>query len=90
MVQETWAEILRELNDSNSDARASVDAYRVDPDVFSQHSLSVSEQEGDFGVTFLIAVGGPVAIHVLISMWDDLVRPRLRAKYGVDGGSHVE
>jgi hypothetical protein len=90
MVEAAWTEILREVGEEGSDARSTVERYGINPGTLSQASLSVSQQEGDFGITFLVIVGAPVAVHVLTSLWDDVVRPRLRAKYGVDGGLHVE
>lgn len=86
VVTQAWTEVLDEVGQEGSEARATVERYEIGPDRFDGASVVVTQQEGDFGISLLIAVGVPVAIHVLESMWDDLVRPRLRDKFEVDGG----
>jgi hypothetical protein len=90
MVKEAWDEILGEVGKLDGDSRSTVESYEVDPDTLARASVDVKQDEGDFGITFLVIVGAPVAVHVLNSLWDDLVRPRLRSKFGVDGGPHVD
>ena len=90
MVQEAWAEILSEMAEEGNEARASVERLGADPDELSGASLKVEQNEGDFGATILITGVAPVAVHVLNGLWDDHVRPRLRKRHDVDGGSRVE
>ncbi len=90
MVEEAWTEILLEMAELGSDARDTLERYKIDPEALAGASVQVKQQEGDFGITFLVIVGAPVTVHVLSSLWDDLVRPRLRKRFGVDGGPHVE
>lgn len=90
MVEEAWQEVLAEVAQEGGETRASVESYGADPDALAGASLSVEQHERDFGATILVTIVAPVAVHVLNGLWDDHVRPRLRKKYGVDGGSPVE
>lgn len=86
MAAQAWSEILNEVGHKGSDARLAVESYGIDPDGLAGASVEVTQQEGDFGISLLVAVGVPVTIHILESLWDDLVRPRLRKRFKVDGG----
>ena len=47
-------------------------------------SVRVEQKENDFGATLLVTVAGAVTAHVLESLWDDFVRPRLRRRFKRD------
>jgi hypothetical protein len=85
MVRDAWTEVLEEIGRSG-DARKTVDAYGGDPDSLAAAKIKVEEVEGDFGLTLAISIGAPVAAHVLKGLWDDLVRPRIRSRWGKDAG----
>jgi hypothetical protein len=89
LVREAWAEVLADIGREGSDARAFVSAAKVDADRLSAAELTVQEESGDFGATILVTIVAPVAVHILTSLWDDHVRPRLRDK-DVDGGQAIE
>jgi hypothetical protein len=90
MVAQAWTEILSEVSDEGTDARLNVEHYGISPDVLASASVEVAQQERDFGITLLVIIGAPVTVHILNSLWDDMVRPRLRKKFKVDGGPVVE
>ncbi len=89
-VELAWSEVLLEMSTPESAAQSAAHGLGIDPVSLTQAKVEVSQREGDLGVTFLVILGAPVAKHALVSLWDDLVRPRLRAKFGVDGGPHVD
>ena len=61
-----------------------------DPDDLANASVEATPYEGDGGVTILITIGTTVATHILMGLWDDHVRPRLRKKYERDAGAARE
>lgn len=89
-VELAWSEVLLEMATPESAAQAAAHGLGIDPVPLAEAKIEVSQREGDSGVSFLVLLGAPIAKHVLVSLWDDLVRPRLRAKFDVDGGPPVE
>jgi hypothetical protein len=89
LVRRAWVEVLEEASKSDSPMRKEVVDLGIDPDILSKSSVEVSEDAGDFGATLVIAIAAPVAAHILKSLWDDQVRPRLRA-WNADVGPDVD
>jgi len=89
MVRDAWMDILERVG-HDADARKTVEAYGADPDTVARAEVDVEEVEGDFGLTLAISIGAPLAAHVLAGLWDDLVRPRIRDRFGKDAGEARE
>jgi hypothetical protein len=84
MIDEAWADVLSEIGTAGSAARELVAAHGADPDAMAAASVTVEQKENDFGATLLVTVVGAVTVHVLESLWDDFVRPRLRRRFKRD------
>lgn len=88
-VQTAWEAVLEEAALPESAARDVLEAHELDADSVATDSVEVKDADHDVGVSLLIVVGGPVAVHVLKSLWDDVVRPRLRRDTGRDAGPAI-
>jgi hypothetical protein len=85
-IRAAWAEILAEAARPDSSPRGLVEAHEADADELDGASVEVTPLDGDGGLTLVVAIGAPLATHVLISLWDDYVRPRIRKNTGEDAG----
>jgi hypothetical protein len=86
MLQHVWTEVLAEITEPGSEARAEVQRLGGDPISGDDLSVIVEERSNDFGATFVVTIVAPLALHVLKGLFDDIVRPRIRQRYGVDVG----
>jgi hypothetical protein len=88
MVHDAWAEVLAEIGE-DGEARKTAEAYGADPNALAtaRDDVSVEPEEGDFGLSLVILIGAPFATDVLKGLWTDLVRPRIRDKFGKDAGA---
>jgi hypothetical protein len=87
-VHDACAAVVREVQQPGTSAHEFVAGCGVGADAQAQLTVRVDEVSRDFGATLLISIGGPVAVHVLKSLFDDFVRPRLRDD-GKDVGDDV-
>jgi len=90
MVRGAWKEIIEELGAPGSEANAEVMRLGVDPHSISFDDVTVKEKSNDVGLTILVSIASPVVAHILKGLWDDLVRPRIRRKFGVDVTEELE
>ncbi len=89
MVRQAWIEVLGDLSTPGSEARVEAERLDVDVTALASASVEVDERDHDFGVTILVTIAAPVAVHALKTLWDDIVRPRIRSRFGVDAGDNV-
>lgn len=88
-IEAEWEAVLREAASATA-VRDAVSKRDGDPDALANASVEARPYEGDGGVTILITIGTTVATHILMGLWDDHVRPRLRKKYERDAGAARE
>lgn len=89
-VREAWAQVLADAAAADGDVSRHLASLGTTPSALAETEVTVEERSGDLGATILVAVVGGVATHVLKSLWDDFVRPRLRARFSVDVGNEVK
>ena len=88
-IHDAWAEIRVEAGDPDSEVHALLVESGVDPQAFASARLDVDEVDGDGGLSILIAIGTPLAAQILKDLWQDYVRPRIRARTKRDAGDPV-
>ena len=88
-IEDAWKDVIARAA-QDDDLRAVLVEHGLDPAEFSHASVEAAEVDGDGGLTIAIAIASPVAVHILQSLWDDYVRPRLRARTERDAGDVVE
>lgn len=89
IVRQAWMEVLAELSTPGSEARVEAERLDVDVTALTSASVEVHERDNDFGATILVSIAAPIALHALKTLWDDIVRPRIRSRFGVDAGDNV-
>jgi hypothetical protein len=91
--RDAWQEVLEELGTPGTEASIEAQRLGIGPDDLPVDAVTVEERDHDTGltiaITFAIAIA-PTLQHILNGLWDDLVRPRIRRKYGVDVEESVE
>jgi hypothetical protein len=90
MVRSAWTEVLEEIKDSSTDAHAEAELLGADLGPLTVDNLVVEGNANDFGATIIVAFTVDVAVHVVVSLWDDFVRPRIQRRFGVDTGETVK
>jgi hypothetical protein len=88
-IEDAWKDVIARAND-DEDLQSLLVEHGLRPDALSDASVKTAEVDGDGGLTIAIAIASPVAVHVLQSLWDDYVRPRLRESTRRDAGDVVD
>jgi hypothetical protein len=89
LIRESWADVLAEAGQPGSDIAAAVAGHGIDPEALSAATLAVDEESRDFGASILVAVTIEVSAHILKSLWDEFVHPRLQERFNVDAGDVI-
>jgi hypothetical protein len=89
MVLDVWTQVLAEANQPGSEVEGEIEGLSVAPQPLTPAAVKVGYQENDFGATILVTIAAPIAVHIVKSLWDDVVRWRLKKLFGVDVGDVI-
>ena len=84
-IQSAVSDVLLELADSHSEAHKAAVEADLNPTDFADTTVQIGTESKGFVISsIVIAIGAPVAAHVINKLWDDVIWPRIKDTHGAD------
>jgi hypothetical protein len=88
-LQAAISDVLDQIADSTSELAAEAERAGIAPAELAGSDVQVTQERKGFGaeavlITIGISAAGSSVSHVVNKLWDELIWPRLKAKFGAD------
>jgi len=89
MVEIVWKEAREELMTPGAPIHRELGSGAPDVRQLSMEEIVVEERHHDLGTTILVTVTGVIVEETLKWLWEHVLRPRLKRRFGSDTGEQV-